>query len=89
MDIFGSLLDRPLIHADFEFKYPILLKMFEKELDHAKMIFDKHGTDTEQEGTPPVNKNMPRVSGALKWSQELRERISKPMSALKMSVNHG
>lgn len=63
--------------------------MFEKELDLAKHIFDTHNSDTAREGTPPVNKNMPRVSGALKWSQELRERISKPMSALKMSVNHG
>ena len=63
--------------------------MFEKELDLTKVIFDAQNANTAREGTPPVNKNMPPVSGALKWSQELRERISKPMSALKMSVNHG
>ena len=83
------MLDRPLIHADFEYKYPILLKMYEEELDEAKMIFDGQMLVANSEGTPPINKNMPHVAGALKWSQELRDRITKPMQALRLSVNHG
>ncbi|XP_058960986.2 dynein beta chain, ciliary-like [Pocillopora verrucosa] len=89
LDCFGSLLDRPLIHSDFEYKYPILLKMYEEELDEAKIIFDQQMMTANEDGTPPINKNMPLVAGALKWSQELRERITKPMHALKLSVNHG
>ena len=82
-------MDRPLIHADFEYKYPILLKMYEEELDEAKMIFDNQMNVADDDGTPPINKNMPHVAGALKWSQELRDRITKPMHTLKLSVNHG
>ena len=83
------MLDRPLIHADFEYKYPVLLKMYEEELDEAKVIFDGQMTFANEEQTMPINKNMPHVAGALKWSQELRDRITKPMHALKLSVNHG
>lgn len=83
------MLDRPLIYADFELKYPILLKMYEKELDHSKIIFDMQMDVSGEDGTPPINKNMPHVAGALKWSNELRDRITKPMQALKLSVNHG
>ncbi|KAJ7340469.1 hypothetical protein OS493_003217 [Desmophyllum pertusum] len=63
--------------------------MYEEELDEAKMIFDGQMLVTDDDGTPPINKNMPHVAGALKWSQELRDRITKPMHALKLSVNHG
>ena len=89
MDCFGSLLERPLIHADFEHKYPILLKMFERELDQAKVIFDVQMEASGDQKTPPINKNMPHVAGALKWSNELNDRITKPMHALKLSLNHG
>ena len=63
--------------------------MYEEELDEAKVIFDQQMMTANEDGTPPINKNMPLVAGALKWSQELRERITKPMHALKLSVNHG
>lgn len=63
--------------------------MYEEELDQAKVIFDGQMNLANEEGTPPINKNMPNVAGAMKWSHELRDRISKPMHALKLSVNHG
>lgn len=63
--------------------------MYEEELDEAKIIFDQQMLFANDEETPPINKNMPHVAGALKWSQELRDRITKPMQALKLSVNHG
>lgn len=63
--------------------------MFEFELDQTKVIFDKQMDIEQDEGTLPVNKNMPPVSGSLKWSNEVRERITKPMQALKLSLNHG
>ena len=42
LSIFGSLLERPIIKHDFDHKYPILLKLFNKSLDESKMIFDQH-----------------------------------------------
>ena len=89
IDVFGSLLDRPFIHEDFGPKYSVLLNMVEKELDEAKVIFDKQMSIESEQGSAPVNKNMPYVAGSLKWAQELRNRFKTPMSSLKMSVNHG
>ena len=79
----GSLLDRPLIKADFEEKYPILVSMMNKELDTAKEIYDQQVATKGSHGKVPIHKNMPTVTGALKWAQELRERISSPMSSFK------
>ena len=89
LDCFGSLMDRPRIHADFEHKYPVLLSMFEDDLDTAKIIFDQQQTYESNEETLPINKNKPPISGCLKWAQELRERIKTPMGNLKLSLNHG
>jgi len=72
LDCLGSLLDRPLIHVDFVNKYPVLLRMFEQELDQCKVIFDTQMSIEQDEGIPPINKNMPHVAGVLKWSNELR-----------------
>jgi dynein heavy chain len=32
---------------------------------------------------PILNKNMPRVAGMLKWSQELRDRVNSSLDKLK------
>ncbi|XP_070581054.1 dynein beta chain, ciliary-like isoform X2 [Ptychodera flava] len=84
LDCYGTLLDRPLIREDFESKYPLLLEMYNNELDDAKVIYDKQmAIDEAADGKAPVNKNMPEVAGALKWSDELRQRISIPMGNFK------
>ena len=36
----GSFLERPLIQKDFSENYQVLVKMCDKELDSAKVIFD-------------------------------------------------
>ena len=84
----GSLIERPLIHQDFQHKYPILLAMFDHELDNAKLIFDQQVTLAQTPSGPVINKNMPYVAGVLKWTQELRDRISQGMEKLQM-LNHG
>ncbi|KAK3590847.1 hypothetical protein CHS0354_024585 [Potamilus streckersoni] len=83
LDILGSLLDRPLIQKDFEEKYPIIVKMMHKELDMVKEIYDEQMKVKEKEGKIPIHKNMPKVTGSLKWAQELRERLAIPMSNYK------
>lgn len=42
LDMFGSLLERPLIAADAADKYPVLIRMFNSALDHARLIYSRH-----------------------------------------------
>ena len=88
LEMMGPLLERPLIQKDFCKKYPILLSMFSKELGVAKVIYDQQMEAVQSPSGPVINKNMPRVAGLLKWSQELTERIGQSMEKLNM-INHG
>jgi len=42
LDMFGSLLERPLIAVDAADKYPVLISMFNSALDHARLIYSRH-----------------------------------------------
>ncbi|XP_071797739.1 dynein beta chain, ciliary isoform X1 [Asterias amurensis] len=84
LDCYGPMLDRPVIKDDFEPKYPVLLSMFNFDLDRAKEIYDiQMGQIGQKDGRAPLNKNMPEAAGALKWSMELRSRLSSPMASFK------
>ncbi|XP_064179132.1 dynein heavy chain 9, axonemal [Anguilla rostrata] len=78
LDMFGSLLARPLIVADAEDRYPLLVSMFDRELDCCKLLYNRHVQREEELSYTPVNKNMPAVAGGLRWAQEMQERIQKP-----------
>ncbi|XP_008276610.1 dynein axonemal heavy chain 9 [Stegastes partitus] len=80
LDMFGSLLERPLVAADALDRYPLLLSTFDKDLDYCKLLYNKHIQATEELGSPPVNKNMPAVAGGLRWAQELQQRIQASFS---------
>lgn len=80
LDMFGSLLDRPIIAQDAFDKYPLLITMFEEELDTSKAIYDQHMLEVTEQGYPQIDKNMPLVSGNLNWAKELRERLQTPYS---------
>ncbi|XP_025057963.1 dynein heavy chain 9, axonemal [Alligator sinensis] len=80
LDMFGSLLERPLIAADAADKYPLLITMFDRDLEDAKMIYSSHIQKEMELGYAPVHRNMPLVAGALRWTQELRDRIQLPFS---------
>ncbi|KAM6050968.1 dynein axonemal heavy chain 9-like [Chlamydotis macqueenii] len=78
LDMFGSLLERPVIAADAADKYSVLISMFNRALDHARLIFYRHTQAELESGSPTVHKNMPPVAGALRWARELRARIQVP-----------
>ncbi|AWP17229.1 putative dynein heavy chain 9 axonemal [Scophthalmus maximus] len=80
MDMFGGLLERPLVAADALDRYPLLVSAFDKELDDCKLLYDRYIQRTEELGSTPVSKNMPLVAGGLRWIQELQERIQNPFS---------
>ncbi|XP_056325895.1 dynein heavy chain 9, axonemal [Danio aesculapii] len=75
LDMFGRLLEQPLIAAEAQARYPVLIKLFDKQLEDCKTIFKKQMQMEETRGYCPVSKNMPALSGGLKFVQELQERI--------------
>ena len=87
ISIFGSLLDRELIKKDFAPNYPKLVTMMEDELMRAKEIYDGYMAMRSETGKMSIHQNMPKVSGSLKWSSELRDRIASPMVSFK-SMEH-
>uniref|UniRef100_A0A672V8T9 Dynein axonemal heavy chain 17 n=1 Tax=Strigops habroptila TaxID=2489341 RepID=A0A672V8T9_STRHB len=83
LDMFGSLLERPVIAADAADKYSVLISMFHSALGHARLIYARHIQAELELGSPPVHKNMPPVAGALGWARELRARIQEPFGHLR------
>ncbi len=88
LEMLGSLVERPLVHRDFRYKYPILIQMVSEELNAAKVIFDEQVERVKSPEGPIINRNMPPVAGQLRWSQELRERVNQSVEKLK-TINHG
>ncbi|XP_041076181.1 dynein heavy chain 17, axonemal-like [Polyodon spathula] len=87
-DMFGTLLERPVLRSQVSSKYTALVEMFNVELDRAKVVFDAQLFATDVcGGVPPICKNMPHVAGQLKWAQELRDRIQAPMKSFR-AIDH-
>ena len=55
----------------------------DNELNKVKQLYDEQMARRAETGTMPIHKNMPPVAGALKWSQELRDRITGPMESFR------
>lgn len=87
-EMMGPLIERPLVQKHFRYKYPVLLSMYSEELDRAKVIYDRQMEAIQSPSGPVISKNMPRVAGLLRWTQELTERIGNSMEKLKY-INHG
>uniref|UniRef100_A0A8D0GHP9 Dynein heavy chain tail domain-containing protein n=1 Tax=Sphenodon punctatus TaxID=8508 RepID=A0A8D0GHP9_SPHPU len=80
VDIFGSLMERPVVAANVFDKYHLLIPMFDKDLDDVKLIYSRHVQEEMDLGYTQVHRNMPLVAGCLHWAQELRHRIQVPFS---------
>uniref|UniRef100_G3NCH8 Dynein, axonemal, heavy chain 9 n=1 Tax=Gasterosteus aculeatus aculeatus TaxID=481459 RepID=G3NCH8_GASAC len=83
LDMFGGLLERRLVAAAALDRYPLLVSMFDKELDCCKHLYNKQVQTAEELGWSPVNKNMPAVAGGLRWAKELQQRIQVPFSKMR------
>lgn len=42
MDIFGSLIERPMIKQEFEQNYPKVVELMDDDLIAVKIIYDDH-----------------------------------------------
>ena len=88
MTILGGLLERPAIQHDFEPKYTQIVNLLEAEMDNTKKVYDVQKTIKDANQQIFVHRNMPDVSGGLKWCQELRDRITKPMENFTKLIEH-
>lgn len=79
----GSLLERPLIKKDFNGKYLKIVDMLNEELNTAKEMYNEQMVLLKETGHIMVHKFMPKVSGSLKWAQELQERITSSVGSFK------
>ncbi|XP_072275197.1 dynein axonemal heavy chain 11-like [Pyxicephalus adspersus] len=86
LQIFGTLLDRPVINTLFCPNYVKLITMFEMEINSCKKIYLSQ-KEAAIQGNSMLHKNMPVVAGNLKWSQELRERLMQQRLFFK-HINH-
>lgn len=84
----GTLIHRPLVDINFKVKYPILVDMVNDELDLVKKVFDRQLAQAQTPSGPIIHKNMPKVAGLLRWSNELRERSQSAVTKLR-ALNHG
>ncbi|XP_065180851.1 dynein beta chain, ciliary-like [Sycon ciliatum] len=94
IEMFGTFLDRTIIHEAFVEKYPDLIMMINIELDVTKRIYDQHENAVRAEAESVSNggddksqplkmslveTDMPPVAGRLKWAQELKRRFQPPV----------
>ena len=69
LQIFGSLIKRKLIAQELTDKMPQLIVMLNEEMDTAKAIFLKQQKRLKDLGKPQCERNMPPISGQLRFSQ--------------------
>ncbi|XP_043921477.1 dynein axonemal heavy chain 11 [Protopterus annectens] len=86
--ISGYFLERPVIMEIFSPVYLILLQMFDQDLNRCKQLYDIHMDQVEKsDNTIVICKNMPQVSGHLKWAKQLKEWIQKLWSEFRF-IHH-
>lgn len=86
-DIFGNLLQRGLIALEVSDKMPLLAVRLNEELDNAKLVFENQQNLIRQEQKLSNEKNVPISSGQLKFSSQLRAKITTKVKAFK-NINH-
>ena len=87
LHIFGSLIQRTLIAKELSDKMPKLLLMLNLEMDEAKEIFLKQQKRIKELGRPLTDRNLPPVAGQLRFSKEIKDRISSSVKNFK-ELNH-
>ncbi|XP_071447818.1 dynein beta chain, ciliary [Hetaerina americana] len=87
ISIVGTVLDRPLIKDEFTSKYTAILEMLDEETIICQELFDEQMEIMEKQLWMPVGINMPPVAGALRWTYQLRTRVTAPIESF-CSLDH-
>ena len=78
---------RNLIALELSDRMPILVSMLNQEMDESKVIYTKQMGRITETSKASVDRNMPPVSGQLKWAQELKAKMSFSVKSFK-DLNH-
>ncbi|XP_022235142.1 dynein beta chain, ciliary-like, partial [Limulus polyphemus] len=87
LQMFGSLLERPVVKKDFTPYHSRIVQLLEAEIDMAKKIYDQQLEIMSLNGKANVHKNMPPIAGTVRWIRELRYRISSLITGFKQFEN--
>ena len=87
LQIFGELIQRSLIALELSDKMPMLVLKLNDEIDDARKIFEKQKSRIKERKKPKVEKNMPNVSGQIKFAEELKLKLARSMKSFK-NLNH-
>lgn len=82
LTITGSLINRKIIMRNFEPNFDQMLCLFNEELDSTKILIDKQMSDFK------AHRNLPTISGVIKFCNEIRNKITKPFKLLERLVSH-
>jgi dynein heavy chain, axonemal len=78
----GSLLNRHAIMRNVEANFYRILSLFNEEMDSTKILIDKQMSSFQ------LHKNMPPISGLIKFCNEIRNKIRKPFELFDKLVSH-
>mgnify|MGYP001374252342 CR=1 FL=1 len=87
LQIFGDLIQRSLIALELSDKMPMLVLKLNDEIDDARTIFETQKSRIKERKKPKVEKNMPNVSGQIKFAEELKVKLARSMKSFK-NLNH-
>ena len=73
LEKFQLILKRDTLKADLESKLIVIFHNYGLDLTNVQDIYEKY------KHAPPMNRNMPPVSGSIVWSRHLLRRIEEPM----------
>jgi hypothetical protein len=74
--------------VDFEPKYEQILNLVERQIDEGKKIYDETQNELRQKCvTHKHQRNMPHVSGCIKWCRELVKKIQKPYEMFIITIS--
>ena len=65
---------------------PLLVTMLNQEMDESKVIYTKQMNRIQSKGKPIVDRNMPIMAGQLKWTLELKGKMSFSVKSFKVGV---
>lgn len=83
INILGSVLDRPKISAAFTDNYTNLMNMLDDEIRCCENIYGNQMKHFTEKGFMLVDRRFPKIISALKWADQLRARLTAPVSGFK------
>ena len=83
LQIFGDLVQRSIIALELSDKIPLLVMRLNDEMDAAQKVFDCQRERVKENRKPKLERNMPQVSGQIKFAEEIKIKMSKSTHSCK------